>query len=191
MAETQELATGETTEPEELTPEETEDSQESSTEEEGSEEEESEEEDDDRAAEHPAVLRCARAWGVAFDKATDEGEDEDDAEKEAKSAYLRSMPPLAGFENVRDYIACISYAQLTEVIFNFEAESLLATAKVALAAVRQEGRHQPSEPKRLGRPPKAKPEQTLAEVTPSSRRDQRGAATLAGPKQDTEAPVLP
>jgi hypothetical protein len=149
MAETQELATGETTEPEELTPEETEEPQESST--------EKEEEDDDRAAEHPAVLRCARAWGVAFDKATDEGADEDDADEEAKSAYLRSMPPLAGFENVRDYIACVSFAQVAEVIVSFQAESLLATAKVALAAVRQEGRLLSSEPKRLGRPPKSIP----------------------------------
>ena len=167
MAESQELATGETTEPEELTPEETEDSQESSTEEEESEEEESEEEEseeeeteeepNDRASEHPAVLRCINAWNHALDKATAEGEDDGDARLQARSAYLRSMPPLAGFENVRDYIACVSFAQVSEVIFSFQAESLLATAKVALAAARQEGRHQLSEPKRLGRPPKSIP----------------------------------
>jgi len=172
MAETQELATGETTEPEELTPEETEESQESSTEEEESEEEESEEEEseeeeseeeeteeepNDRASEHPAVLRCINAWNHALDKATAEGEDDGDARLQARSAYLRSMPPLAGFENVRDYIACVSFAQVSEVIFSFQAESLLATAKVALAAARQEGRHQLSEPKRLGRPPKSIP----------------------------------
>ena len=167
MAESQELATGETTEPEELTPEETEESQESSTEEEESEEEESEEEEseeeeteeepNDRASEHPAVLRCINAWNHALDKATAEGEDDGDARLQARSAYLRSMPPLAGFENVRDYIACVSFAQVSEVIFSFQAESLLATAKVALAAARQEGRHQLSEPKRLGRPPKSIP----------------------------------
>ncbi len=147
MAETQELATGETTEPEELTPEETEEPPKPSP----------EEEEDDRATENPAVLRCARAWCQAFDKATDEGEDEDDAEKDANSAYLRSMPPLAGFENVRDFIACISYAQVTDVILNYQAESLLATAKVALAAVRQEGRLLSGGPKLLGRPPKSLP----------------------------------
>jgi hypothetical protein len=162
MAETQELATGETTEPEELTPEETEESQESSTEDEETEEEESEEEEteeepNDRASEHPAVLRCIHAWNHAHDKATAEGEDSHDAWLQGRTAYLRSMPPLAGFENVRDYIACVSFAQVAEVIFSFQAESLLATAKVALAAVRQEGRHQPSEPKRLGRPPKSIP----------------------------------
>ena len=157
MAETQELATGETTEPEELTPEETEQSRESSTEEEGSEEEESEEEPNDRASEHPAVLRCINAWNHALGKAEAEGEDNCDARLRARSAYLRSMPPLAGFENVRDYIACVSFAQVAEVIGSFQAESLLATAKVALAAVRQEGRLLSSEPKRLGRPPKSIP----------------------------------
>jgi len=172
MAETQELATGETTEPEELTPEETEESLESSTEEEESEEEDTEDEEteeeeseeeetdeepNDRASEHPAVLRCIHAWNHAHDKAMAEGEDSHDAWLKGRTAYLRSMPPLAGFENVRDYIACVSFAQVAEVIFSFQAESLLATAKVALAAARQEGRHQLSEPKRLGRPPKSIP----------------------------------
>src|SRR5271166_3304402 len=145
MAETQELATGETPEPEELTPEETEQSQESSTEEEGpeeedteddeSEEEESEEEEEeeteqepnDRASEHPAVCHCINAWNRALNKAEAEGEDNCEARLRARAAYLRSMPPLAGFENVRDYIACVSFAQVAEVIVSFQAESLLAT----------------------------------------------------------------
>ena len=145
MAEIQELAIAET-----------EESQESSTEAKETNEEELEEEDDDPATENPAVMRCSRAWSVAYEKATDEGGDEDDAEKDANSAYLRSMPPLAGFENVRDFIACIGYAQVTDIIHSYEAESLLATAKVALAAVRREGRLQACA-KGPGRPPKSLP----------------------------------
>jgi hypothetical protein len=45
---------------------------------------------------------------------------------------------------------------VAELIQNYEAVNLLASAKVALAAVRQEGRLHPSA-KRPGRPPKSIP----------------------------------
>ncbi len=149
MAETQELAIGETTEPQELTPEQTEEPQGPST-------EEIDEDPGDTASVNPAVHLCIRAWNRALHKARAEGEDEDAAEKEAKSAYLRKMPPLAGFENVRDFIACVSYAQVADLILNYEAVDLIATAKVALAAVRHEGRLQACA-KGPGRPPKSIP----------------------------------
>jgi hypothetical protein len=133
MAESQELATGETTESNGLTPEEIEEFQ-------GLTREESDDDLADRPSENPSVRRCIRAWNLTRDKAMAEDDDTDAAELEAKSAYLRSMPPLAGFENVRDFIACISYAQVADLIQNYEAVNLLASAKVALAAVRQEGR---------------------------------------------------
>jgi hypothetical protein len=153
MAESQELATGETTESHELTPEEIEEFKELTR-------EESDDDPADRPSENPSVRRCIRAWNLAFNKAMAEDDDTDAAELEAKSAYLRTMPPLAGFENVRDFIACICYAQIAELIQNYEAVNLLASAKVALAAVRQEGRLHPSV-KRPGRPPKPLPEEEI------------------------------
>lgn len=101
-----------------------------------------------RPSDNPSVARCIRAWSRAYHKKLKElDEDESDydqdecdvkANRAGKRAYLRAMPPLAGYENIRDFIACVAYAELVELICHPEAEHYLEGAKVALGALRHE-----------------------------------------------------
>jgi hypothetical protein len=103
--------------------------------------EESESNYPDRPSDNPSVGRCIRAWNRAYHKKLDElDEDENDyeAEKAGKRYYLRAMPPVAGFENIRDFIACVTYASTIEIITRPEAVHFFAAAKVALDALRRE-----------------------------------------------------
>jgi hypothetical protein len=167
MAESHEPAAGDTTESsqalamprpsleesDELTPEELEEFK-------GLTPEEIDRELSDRPSENPSVDRCIRACNRAIRKekpTPDDDEDDihDNLMSAAKSAFLRNMPPLDSFENVRDFIACVTFAEVANIIEHYEAENLLSSAKVALAAVRHERKPRQSEPKRLGRPPKS------------------------------------
>lgn len=154
MAETQELATRETTEIRVLTPDEIEEFK-------GLTREEIDKELSDRPSENPSVDRCIRAFNRAAKKerariAADE-DAEDDVTGEPKSSYLCNMPPLDSFENVRDFIACVTFAEVAGIIPHYETENYLSSARVALAAVRHERKPRQNEPKRLGRPPKTPP----------------------------------
>jgi hypothetical protein len=109
----------------------------------------------DRPSENPSVKRCIRAWKRAsHNKKAAQDASSEDIDDAGKSAFLRNMPPLDSFENVRDFIACVTFAEVSEVIEHYEAENLLGSAKVALAAVRHERKPQSNEPKKRGRPPK-------------------------------------
>jgi hypothetical protein len=106
-----------------------------------------------------AINRCLRAWQYAFDKESadlDEDDDDSDARQDASEAYLRATPPLSGYENICDFIACINHASLISIISESRAQHFLANARVALSVIY----HQPkpfSEPRTLGRP-KSRPE---------------------------------
>ena len=101
-----------------------------------------------------AINRCLRAWDYAYDKeAADLGEDDDDSDARqcASEAYLRATPPLSGYENICDFIACINHASLIGIIPEGRAQHFLANARIALSTIY----HQPkpfSEPRTLGRP---------------------------------------
>jgi hypothetical protein len=113
----------------------------------------------DRPAQNPAVFRCVRACNRAARRKRAELGTDEDAEVlvavAAKAKYLRSMPPLDTWENVRDFIACVTFAEVVGLILHYEAENFLSSAKVALAAVRHESKFRDNAPKRLGRPPKS------------------------------------
>jgi hypothetical protein len=47
------------------------------------------------------------------------------------------MPPLVSLDNVRDFIACVTYAQLVQIIRPSEAGRLLAAARMALNVLRR------------------------------------------------------
>jgi hypothetical protein len=112
----------------------------------------------DRPSQNPAVFRCTRACNRAAKKKRAEIGTDDDAEvivaMAAKSKYLRSMPPLDSWENIRDFIACVTFAEVVGLILHHEAENFLSSAKVALAAIRHESKRD-NQPKRLGRPPQS------------------------------------
>lgn len=85
-----------------------------------------------------AIVRCMRAWNYTYRKvAADLDEDSSSypAEKAANQAYLRAAPPLRGYDNICDFIACINFASMTDIIIHREAAHYLANAKLALSAV--------------------------------------------------------
>jgi hypothetical protein len=91
-----------------------------------------------RPSENPAVARCIRAWHRAQRKESAAGGSDYKSSCAGNIAYLRAVPPLQGFKNIRDFIACVTFAAMTEVIRHKDAAHLLAAAKLALAALPQE-----------------------------------------------------
>jgi hypothetical protein len=88
--------------------------------------------------EDEAIVRCMKSWNYAYKKeAADIDEDESDypARKAANEAYLRDTPPLIGLKNICEFIACINFASMTDIVTHREAAHYLANARIALAAL--------------------------------------------------------
>jgi hypothetical protein len=88
-----------------------------------------------------AVDRCNHAWQRAYNKEVvgiDEDESTWPAKKAGNQAYLRAMPPLSGYDNICDFIACVTNALVIDAISACDAKRLLAAAKIAITAVRSE-----------------------------------------------------
>ncbi len=93
------------------------------------------------ARDNPAVQRCRKAWEDAYDEkmlTLGENADDDAAQNAGNRAYLCTLPPLSGYENIRDFIACVMHALVLNVVDPEAVEDYLAGAKVALSALRQE-----------------------------------------------------
>jgi hypothetical protein len=121
------------------------------------EQEKYESEHHDRPSDNPSVARCIRAWNRAYQaklKDLDEDDSDYEAEQAGKKHYLRAMPPLAGYQNVSDFIACVTYVELIEVIRHTEAQHCFDAAKVALGALRREPKSADSALRGPGRPRK-------------------------------------
>jgi hypothetical protein len=89
-----------------------------------------------------AVKRCCAAWQRAYNAAM-EGSDGNSLDKiwarhHAGPAYCKAMPPLAGYESIRDFIACAAHGILIEAIPQKRANQLLYAAQVALASLNYE-----------------------------------------------------
>jgi hypothetical protein len=54
----------------------------------------------------------------------------------ADTAYRSVLPDLVGYENIRDFIACVTHGMQITAITAFQASKLLYGAQVALAALR-------------------------------------------------------
>ena len=110
-----------------------------------------------RLARNAAVKRCLRAWQYAYNKKLAnlaEDDTEWDAQKAGNLAYLRAIPTLDGYLNICDFIACVTYAEVNDLIMRREAHDFLAAANIALRTVSREPAPQNSEPKRRARPRK-------------------------------------
>jgi hypothetical protein len=89
-----------------------------------------------------ALKRCCAAWKRAYD-AYLEGKDGSEftevfAAHDAGPAFYKAMPPLVGYENIRDFIACVAHGILIEAISEKRANQLLYAAQVALLALNYE-----------------------------------------------------
>jgi hypothetical protein len=86
-----------------------------------------------------AIKCCCAAWQRAYD-AYLEGTSKDKYDKieaahHAGLAYCKVMPPLAGYDNIRDFLACTAHGILIEAIPQKRANQLLYAAQVALASL--------------------------------------------------------
>ncbi|MGA3136215.1 MAG: hypothetical protein ABSC88_09505 [Terracidiphilus sp.] len=96
-----------------------------------------------------ALKRCCDAWKRAFKAHMDnsdgdnEGGDRFLAAQEAGTAYCVAMPPLSGYENIRDFIACTAHGILIGAIPAQKSGQLLYAAQVALGTLH----YQPKPPK--------------------------------------------
>jgi hypothetical protein len=89
-----------------------------------------------------ALKRCCSAWQRAF-KAYDKDSFCENmsgvfAAKDAGNAYCNAMPMLAGYEGVRDFIACAAHGILIGAIPPEKSGQLLYAAQVALATLQFE-----------------------------------------------------
>jgi hypothetical protein len=77
------------------------------------------------------VARCIVAHNKALKAAREGGQGEWDSRKRAQHAYREAFPPLIGRKNIRDFIACVGYAMLTDVLSSSEGSRFLYAARVA------------------------------------------------------------
>ncbi len=108
----------------------------------------------ERAGGNAAVQSCIRAWQYAYNKEFARIKDDYKAELVARKAFRRALPNLAGYDNIRDFIACVTYALVNELMPENDVANCLGAAKIAIGHVRQEPKPSSNEPKCLGRPPK-------------------------------------
>ncbi|MGA2674236.1 MAG: hypothetical protein ABSE99_13520 [Terracidiphilus sp.] len=91
---------------------------------------------------NPAVARCLSAWEPVYRAALAKGRYKVHAADDAAQLYRDAMPPLSGYENIRDFIACTAHGILVGAIDATDASKLLYAAQVALTTLRS----QPSPP---------------------------------------------
>lgn len=97
-----------------------------------------------------ALDRCVKAWRRTFDLAYIDPDDDslappddDDtlfAREQASLSFRDAMPPLAGFDNIRDFIACTTYAMLKRIFAKDECQQLFGAAKIAMALLRAQAK---------------------------------------------------
>lgn len=83
-----------------------------------------------------AVQRCLAARDRSLQESLARKDDNDDANELASDAYRAAMPDLTGYENIRDFIACVTHGMITGAVHPIEAPRLLYAAQVAISALR-------------------------------------------------------
>ena len=84
----------------------------------------------------PAVAHCCTAWDRTYKTALAKGDSTGTAIRIAKKSYCQAMPPLIGFENIRDFIACVAQGVLLGAITESQSSRLLYAAQVAQGTLR-------------------------------------------------------
>ncbi|MDR3726641.1 MAG: hypothetical protein P4K86_06330 [Terracidiphilus sp.] len=99
-------------------------------------------------ASRAAIKRCMAAWKRVYQENLKYSEptraEKALAELFAGPAYCAAMPPLAGYENIRDFIACAAHGILIDAIPEKRANQLLYAAQVALVSLNYEPKAQKS-----------------------------------------------
>jgi len=91
---------------------------------------------------NPAVALCNEAWLKIHRAALKQTSSPYTAERCAGKAYRLALPPLDGYRNICDFIACISYGMLLGAIKGEMGTKLLYAAQVTLTTVPEESKTQ-------------------------------------------------
>jgi hypothetical protein len=117
-----------------------------------------------------ALRRCCAAWQRAFNAYMDanKGDDIDKifAATDAGEAYRNAMPMLAGYEGVRDFVACAAHGILIGAIPPAKSGQLLYAAQVALATLHLEPRTARIPPRQVAPTPTPVKQPTFDELFP-------------------------
>jgi len=91
---------------------------------------------------NPAVQRCYLARKRSLEASQKKGLGDYVAKVNANVAFRNAMPDLSGYENIRDFIACVTYGMLFDIIDSVEGPKFLYAAQVAIGALRHEPKDQ-------------------------------------------------
>ena len=135
--------------------------------------------------ENPAIALCAEIWLKIHAATLQHTKNLYAAERCAAKAFRLAMPPLSGYRNICDFIACAGYGMLTGSIKADIGTKLLYAAQVALATVPRESKTQTrNEP-----PPRSRP--TPPPLLPQPHKKKRiSPKTLISPHHDKELTAI-
>jgi hypothetical protein len=87
------------------------------------------------ALRNAAVAHCYEVRELVYRLAIKKKKGGAIARLNAGEAYCRAMPPLVGYENICNFIACVGYGMVTNAILESSGTKLLYAAQVALSTI--------------------------------------------------------
>jgi hypothetical protein len=84
-----------------------------------------------------AVEICDRKFTQATEDAIAQGQSNELVMRLGKIAFCAALPKLTGATNIRDFIACVTYAMSLDIIPSREGTKLLYAAQVAYGAIKR------------------------------------------------------
>jgi hypothetical protein len=90
------------------------------------------------ASRNAAILLCCQAEKRSRRESRSKGRDIVETQICADEAYRKALPELVGYENIRDFIACVTHGMVIGTVTAFQADKLLNGARLALSALRQQ-----------------------------------------------------
>jgi hypothetical protein len=84
-----------------------------------------------RALQNPAVAHCQKTWDRVYRSALKQKDSKALALFDAGVAFREAMPMLVGDENIRDFIACVTYGVENYVLMEDTATRLYYAAQIA------------------------------------------------------------
>jgi hypothetical protein len=94
------------------------------------------------ALQNPAVARCCDALDSTLKACTINGDVLPWAYIDAYKAFHAAMPPLSGYQNICDFIACVAHGMLIGAIQHTSGTKFIYAAQVAFSTVRRQPKEQ-------------------------------------------------
>jgi hypothetical protein len=91
----------------------------------------------------PAVALCCDAWEAAFLASYSQDRNEIRARSCANRAYRNALPPLANYESICDFIACVAHGIVIQAIDDDIGSKLLYASQIAVGALRNAPKAKP------------------------------------------------